>query len=64
MKAFRVFHWDTFDNETIEIGSFDTQAEAEKFIVKKYKGRIRATGADRVDIVNANGSVVKHYPVG
>lgn len=64
-KEFGVYHWDTFDNETFLVDEFDTLDEAVKFVEEdKYKGRIRATGADQVDIVDKRGDIVKKYPVG
>lgn len=63
-KEFGVYHWDTFDNETFLIGESDTLDEARNLVQEKYKGRIKSTGADRVDIVNKLGNIVDHYPVG
>ena len=63
-KKFGVYHWDTFDNETILIDEFDTLKEAEDFVAEKYKGRVRPDGADKVDIVNLKGVVVKQFSVG
>ena len=63
-KQFGVYHWDTFDNETWLVGEADTVEEAEALVDDKYGNRIRMDGADRVDIVNATGEVVKKYCVG
>ena len=63
-KAFGIFHWDTFDNETILIGEVDTIEEAQEFVKDRYKDRIRSNGADRVDIVNQNGDIVGNFNVG
>jgi len=69
-KAFGIYHWDTFDNETILIGEADTLVEAQKFVQElafghlgllRYKGRLGSNGADRVDIVDQLGEVVDHY---
>lgn len=60
-KAFGIYHWDTFDNETILIGEADTLVEAQEFVQERYKGRLGSNGADRVDIVNQLGDVVDHY---
>jgi len=59
-----VFHWDTFDNHTLEIGQFDTLADAKTFIQTRYGDRVRSSGADKVDIVDDRGNVVASYPVG
>ena len=63
-KAFGIYHWDTFDNETILIDEANTQQEAEAKVQKRYGERIRSTGADQVDIVDKKGNVVKKYSVG
>jgi hypothetical protein len=60
-KAFGIYHWDTFDNETILIGEADTLVEAQQFVQERYKGRLGSDGADRVDIVDQLGEVVDHY---
>lgn len=63
-KEFGVYHWDTFDNETIRIDEFDTLDEATDFVEKdKYKGRISPQGADKVDIVDKSGTIRKQYSV-
>lgn len=61
--AFTIHHWDTFDNETIQIGTADTIEEANAFVLKEYEGRIDESGADRVDIVNKNRDVVDTFQV-
>lgn len=63
-KAFGVYHWDTFDNETLLIGQENTLKEAQEFVTKHYGSRLRASGADRVDIVDKKGKVVSRYSVG
>lgn len=60
-KAFGIYHWDTFDNETMLIGEADTLKEAQEFVQDEYKGRLGPGGADRVDIVNQLGTVVDNY---
>lgn len=60
---FRIFHWDTFDNETIHVGQAATLARAEAIVHQLYGDRISDSGADRVDIVDAHGAVVKKYSV-
>lgn len=65
LKPFGIYHWDTFDNETLLIGEADTLDEAEEFVKDRYKGRLRSTGADRVDIVEyPAGDIVRKYSVG
>jgi hypothetical protein len=61
--AYLVFHWDTFDNETILMHSCDTFDAAKAWVVVHYSGRLRGNGADRVDVVH-KGKVVKRYSVG
>jgi hypothetical protein len=68
-KQFGIYHWDTFDSfdddgGTILVAEADTLAEAEQIVEKKYKGLIRSTGADYVEIVNSIGKVVRRYRVG
>lgn len=63
-RAFTVYHWDTFDGETFKVGFADSLEGAQKIVTDKYKDRIRDTGADRVDIVDAHGNVVQSYSVG
>ena len=62
-KAFKIYHWDTFDNETILIDQCDTKKEAEKKVFEKYAGRIGLAGADKVEIVDRQGNIVKSFPV-
>lgn len=62
-----VHHWDTFDNETIKINSRGLKSlkAAEAFVKKRYGDRLRANGADQVDIVERpTGKIVKHFKVG
>lgn len=68
-KAFGIYHWDTFDNVTLLIDEADTKEQAEEKVEKKYSKdaigpRIRDTGADRVDIVDRAGNIVRCYNVG
>lgn len=63
-KEFGVYHWDTFDNETLLLEQFDTKEQAETWVEKRYGGRIRNSGADQVDIVNSHGIIVRKYSVG
>ena len=63
-KAFGIYYWDTFDNETDLVAEADTFPEAEKKVQKKYGKRIGGHGADRVDIVDLKGNVVAKFAVG
>lgn len=71
-KQFGLYHWDTFDNETIlitkdwrtlEMAEFDTILEADAFVQEQYAGCISDQGADQVDIVDLQGNVVQSYRV-
>ena len=62
-KKFGVYHWDTFDNETIMIDEFDKPSDAKKFVDDRYKGRIKSDGADKVDIVNSKGNIEASFSV-
>jgi hypothetical protein len=63
-KKFGIYHWDTFDNETILVGEADTSVEAIEFVNDKYGDRIRRTGADQVDIVDLKGNILEKFSVG
>lgn len=63
-KEFGIYHWDTFDNETFLIAQADTQEEAQALVEELYKGRLKSSGADRVDIVTRSGDVVAAFSVG
>ena len=61
-KEYGVYHWDTFDNETILLNEFDTIEEAEEYIKKKYEGRLNPVqGADKVEIVDQKGKIRRSY---
>jgi hypothetical protein len=62
-KKFGIYHWDTFDNRTLCIDQADTLKSAEDKVVKKYGDRITSQGADRVDIVDKKGKVLRSYTV-
>lgn len=62
-KEFGVYHWDTFDNETLLLDQFDTVQQATKFVETRYKDRINGLGADRVEIVDRRGSIVARFSV-
>ena len=63
-KEFGIYHWDTFDNETILIDEADSKEEAVEKVKKKYEGRIdEKGGADRVDIVDSSGNIVEKFYV-
>jgi hypothetical protein len=66
MPNYSVYHWDTFDNETILVkGGFDDLDKARDFVKEHYGKRIRPTGADKVDIVDENTrNIVEQYSVG
>lgn len=63
-KPFAVCHWDTFDNETFLVDGADTLEGAIKIVNQQYGSRVRPDGADRVEIVDAAGNVVKRFNVG
>ena len=62
-KEFGVYHWDTFDNETLLVGEADTEEEAATLVNDKYGDRVSLHGADRVDIVDSKGNVIDHYSI-
>ena len=62
-KAFGIYHWDTFDNETTLIDEADTIEEAQKKVNDKYGDKISADGADRVDIVDSKGNVAAKFQI-
>ena len=63
-NEYGIYHWDTFDNETILVGEANTLVEAKQKVVNKYGPRLRRDGADRVDIVDLQGNVIEKYRVG
>lgn len=63
-KEFGVYHWDTFDNETFFKQDFDTLDQAEEYVNEEYKGRIRLSGGDKVDIVDSKGNIRRQFSVG
>ena len=58
-KQYGVYHWDTFDNETLLMKDVSSLEEAKKFVNEHYKGRISGNGADVVEIV---GSAINSLP--
>jgi hypothetical protein len=46
------------------IAEADTLPDAEAIVAERYKSRLRPEGADRVDIVDCDGCVVRAYSVG
>ena len=62
-KEFGIYHWDTFDNETILIAEADTLPEAEAKVTERYGGRVGPSGADKVEIVDRQGNVQRSYSV-
>lgn len=63
-KEFGIYHWDMFDNITLLVGEADTITEAVKFIKDKYGKRVRLDGADRVEVVDSNGNILRRFNVG
>lgn len=63
-KEFGIYHWDTFDNTTSLIAEADTLEEAKSKLKEEYKDRIKIDGADKAEIVDSKGNVVKAYKVG
>lgn len=62
-KEFGVYHWETFDNNTLLIGEADTISDASNIVEDKYKDRFSTSGADVVEIVDSKGNVRARYPV-
>jgi hypothetical protein len=60
---FGIYHWDTFDNITLLVDEAVSLPKAIQKVKKRYKDRLGPQGADRVDIVNLNGDVVKKFSV-
>lgn len=63
-KEFGIYHWDTFDNETLLVDEADTVEQAVKKVEKRYRNRIRGDGADKVEIVDSKGNVKKSFNIG
>ena len=68
-KPLAVCHWDTFDSDDDDggimlVGGADTLEEAIQFVKEHYGARLKADGADRVDIVDLAGKVVWKHNVG
>jgi hypothetical protein len=64
-KKFGVYHWDTFDNHTTLVGECDSIQGADDIIQARYvsTGRLSPDGADRVEVVDKNGNVLKSCTV-
>lgn len=62
-KDFGIYHWDTFDNETILVDEDSTLEGAVDKVMEKYAGRISPNGADQVDIVDKDGNIVSKFRV-
>jgi hypothetical protein len=62
-KEYGVYHWDTFDNETMLLAEFDVKRDALEFIDKEYGKRISPRGADQVDLVDSKGGIVARWKV-
>lgn len=63
-KEYGLYHWDTFDNETFLVDEADTLEEIQVKLKDHYGDRLRKDGADRADIVDSKGNVIKKYNVG
>jgi hypothetical protein len=63
-KQFGLYHWDTFDNETFLKHEADTLDECVAWAEKHYGERLRPSGADRAEIVDKKGNIVKTWNVG
>ena len=62
-KAYGIYHWDTFYNDTILIEEADTKEEAISKVEELYENRIRPDGADQVWILNQQGTLVEKFKV-
>ncbi len=63
-KAYGVYYWDTFDNETFILQEFDDSQVAISYVEKRFAGRLRPSGADKIDLVDLKGNIVKQWSVG
>jgi len=61
-KEFGIYHVDTFDYGVGLVDEANTLKEAREKVMEKYGSKIG--GADRVDIVDKNGTVKESYDVG
>jgi hypothetical protein len=61
-KNFGIYHVDTFDNVAGLFDEAHTLKEAREKVMDKYGHKLG--GADRVDIVDKNGTVKESYDVG
>ena len=59
-----VYWWDTFDNETDLVGEFNHLHNAVDFVESKYRDRLSSQGADKIEIVDDNGTIVKDWRIG
>jgi hypothetical protein len=65
-ERYEIYHWDTFEPEgsnTILVGKAKTLEAAEQIVQEKYKDKINPNGADRVDIVDFQGNVVRQFQI-
>lgn len=62
-KKYGVYHWDTFDNETLLLFESDSMDEIDTYVESHYKGRFAAYGADYVEVVDRSGTIVKRRSV-
>lgn len=63
-KKFGIYHWDTFDNETILVAEANSLEKAMEIVQKHYGNRIGDNRADQVDIVDKAGNVIQKFSVG
>ena len=63
-KQFGIYHWDTFDNQSLLVDEADTFSEACHLVIARYGSRIRQDGADQVDIVDSTGILRQSFTVG
>jgi len=60
-KAFGVYLWDTFDNETILLRDFNSRSAASRWARKSHPPQ--KNGADQIDIVNRRGDIIEKYEI-
>ena len=59
-NSYKVYHWDTFDNETLLLFETDSIEKAENYIKNRYNDRLSSNGADKVEIVK-DGAILRSY---
>lgn len=66
-KNFGIYHWDTlkpFGNDTILMMEADTLQEAIEKAKEHYGEKFDNGGADRIDIVDSQGTIVEQFTTG